>query len=99
MSRIILRSCKIKLWVKLIYKNLICSHTYCDECIKNWLNSVNSVKEKVCPICRSKTTKNSLSRDLIAFNIINDMEVFCNNNGKEMLLKTLLLKNFLNNKI
>lgn len=61
------------------------SHTFCEECIKSWLNSLNTAKEKVCPICRNKVTKTSMSRDLIAFNIINDMNVYCNNSGKNIL--------------
>ncbi len=31
-----------------------------------------------CPICRKKIDNNLTSKDLIAFNIINEMEVFCN---------------------
>ncbi len=40
------------------------------------------MKEKLCPICRKKITVENISRDLIAYNMINDMDVYCNNKGK-----------------
>jgi hypothetical protein len=84
MPRIILRPSETELRVfKLIFK---LSHTFCEECINSWLNSVHSAKEKLCPICRNKVTKTGMSRDLIAFNIINDMEVYCNNKGLSFIL-------------
>jgi len=52
-------------------------HTFCDECIKTWIKENNQ-----CPICKSKIIKKQISKDLIASNIINDMQVTCNNEGK-----------------
>lgn len=35
-----------------------------------------------CPICKTKIIKKQISKDLIALNILNDMQVTCNNLGK-----------------
>lgn len=51
-----------------------CGHTFCKECLKKWTN-YNSQ----CPLCRNKFKIKNTKKDFIAFNIINDMEVFCNN--------------------
>lgn len=50
-----------------------CGHTFCDECIKQWLKSNSD-----CPMCRKKFAKSNISKDLVASNIINDLEVTCN---------------------
>lgn len=65
--------------VNIIFKNK--SHTFCEECINGWMKSPHSLKDKLCPICRKKIIIENISRDLIAYNIINDMEVYCNNKG------------------
>jgi hypothetical protein len=51
-----------------------CGHTFCLECIEEWLNSSGQ-----CPICRKVLKQNQISKDLVASNIINDLEVTCNN--------------------
>lgn len=55
-------------------------HTYCKQCIDQWKK-----KNNTCPVCRIKFDQNNSSKDLIAFNIINDLEVLCNNKGNELL--------------
>lgn len=56
---------------------LDCGHTYCYECIKTWIKKKNQ-----CPNCRQKIIESLISRDLLAYNIINDLEVSCNNENK-----------------
>lgn len=56
---------------------LDCGHTYCYDCIKNWISKKNQ-----CPNCRQKIVESLISRDLLAYNIINDLEVSCNNENK-----------------
>ena len=53
---------------------LDCSHTFCYNCLKTLRKNSNK-----CPICNKKIIDSLISRDLLAFNIINDLEVFCNN--------------------
>jgi len=53
-----------------------CGHTFCDICITQWLS-----KTSKCPICRDAVSKEEMSKDLIAYNIINDLEVTCSNAG------------------
>ena len=69
-------------------KRIDCGHTFCSSCILQWAS-----KSTMCPICRQKFSKDGLPRDLIAFNIINDMEVTCSNSGKEILNFSINLKN------
>jgi hypothetical protein len=53
-----------------------CAHTFCTNCITQW-----STKNSACPICRQKFILKDFTRDLIASNMIDDLEVICNNNG------------------
>lgn len=53
---------------------LHCGHTYCSDCIYNWMK-----KSQECPSCRVKIQRELIDRDLLAFNIIEDLEVTCNN--------------------
>jgi hypothetical protein len=52
------------------------SHTFCEECLKSWLEQQN-----FCPMCRGKIIKKQLGKDLVAYSIINDMPLSCNNTG------------------
>lgn len=62
-----------------------CGHTYCYNCIKEWMD-----KSKICPTCRDTINKSEISRDLLAFNIIEEQPVCCNNNIKGCPWKGLL---------
>jgi hypothetical protein len=73
-------------------KRLNCGHTYCGDCLNEWIKS-----NKICPICRVKICQKNIGRDLIAFNIINDMEVTCNNKGNHILTLGCPWKSTLNN--
>ncbi len=68
-----------------------CGHTFCKTCLKKW-----SKYNKNCPLCRKQFNIKNIKRDNIAYNIINDLEVFCNNNcpwkGKLSELKKHLKK-------
>lgn len=54
---------------------LNCGHTFCSECIKHWFSS-----RYKCPTCRAKVT--DFGKDLLAYDIVNDLEVRCNNGKK-----------------
>lgn len=58
---------------KLIFKS---SHTFCLECIDQWL-----VSNPTCPLCKVKVNKKQASKDLLAYSIINDIRVSCINKG------------------
>ena len=49
-----------------------CGHTFCKKCIKNWGKLHAS-----CPFCRTSFNPKNLTKDIIAHNIINDLDVFC----------------------
>ena len=53
---------------------LPCGHTYCKECIKLWAK-----KHLECPICRVAFKENQFQRDLVGYNMVNELEVYCNN--------------------
>ena len=73
-----------------VYNNpmrLDCGHTYCYNCIKGWMKKKNE-----CPNCRTSIVESLISRDLLAYNIINDLEVSCNNEDKGCPWKGPLLE-------
>ena len=55
-----------------------CDHTFCYECIKQKLKENNNE----CPKCHEKNFSLSFSRDLMAYNLVMELEVSCNNVGK-----------------
>ena len=53
-----------------------CGHTYCLNCIIQWArHNLN------CPLCRLNFTDTDIKKDIIATNIINDLEIYCVNLG------------------
>ena len=63
-----------------IFRNPIrlksCGHTFCLNCIIQWAqHNLN------CPLCRVNFTDTDIKKDLIATNIINDLEIYCVNKG------------------
>ena len=53
-----------------------CGHTYCLNCIIQWArHNLN------CPLCRASFTDTDIKKDIIATNIINDLEIYCVNLG------------------
>ena len=70
--------CKI---CKKVFNNpvvLDCTHTFCYYCIKKEIKE----KKRECPICHEKILTNDFSRDLMAYNLVMELEVLCNNVGK-----------------
>ena len=57
---------------------LDCGHTFCYDCIKKKLKDSNNE----CPKCHEKNFSIELSRDLMAYNLVMELEVSCNNVGK-----------------
>ena len=53
-----------------------CGHTFCYNCILKWSNHNAN-----CPLCREKFKYDDIRIDLIATNIINDLEIYCVNLG------------------
>ena len=49
-------------------------------------------KKNECPNCRTSIVESLISRDLLAYNIINDLEVSCNNEDKGCPWKGPLLE-------
>ena len=49
-------------------------HTCCGDCLNTWLDS-----KKTCPTCRDPLQKKDLSENLLVRNMINDLEVYCEN--------------------
>jgi hypothetical protein len=63
-----------------IFRNPIrlksCGHTFCLNCIIQWAqHNLN------CPLCRVNFADTDIKKDLIATNIINDLEIYCVNLG------------------
>lgn len=55
---------------------LQCGHTFCKRCIVEWAKMKSG-----CPICRSYFDVNEMQRDLVGFNMVNELEVYCCNAG------------------
>jgi hypothetical protein len=54
-------------------KRITCGHTFCHKCISQWIH-----RNKSCPSCRTTgISLNDLYKDLIASNIIDELEVTC----------------------
>ncbi|CDW77485.1 UNKNOWN [Stylonychia lemnae] len=52
---------------------------YLAGCIETW--SQNQARQPNCPFCRQGFKKNQISKDLLAFNLICEFEIFCSNRG------------------
>ena len=55
-----------------------CGHTFCYDCITQKLKENNNE----CPKCHEKNFSLEFSRDLMAYNLVMELEVSCNNVGK-----------------
>lgn len=55
---------------------LHCGHTYCKICIIDW-----SKKNSICPLCRKPFNIDSIQKDLIGYNMVNELLVYCVNKG------------------
>jgi hypothetical protein len=59
-----------------------CGHTFCEACIKEWVGMAARGEKKGCPQCRTPFPGMKAShRDLLAANIIDDLEIMCNVRG------------------
>ncbi|KRX05037.1 hypothetical protein PPERSA_06671 [Pseudocohnilembus persalinus] len=47
---------------------ITCSHTFCETCIQEFTN---------CPLCNVKIDKSDTSRDIIAYKVINSLDINC----------------------
>ena len=55
-----------------------CGHTFCYSCLKQKLKENGGY----CPFCHMKNYSTKISRDLMAYNLVMELEVSCNNVGK-----------------
>ena len=55
-----------------------CGHTFCYSCLKQKLKENGDY----CPKCHEKNNSLNISRDLMAYNLVMELEVSCNNVGK-----------------
>ena len=46
-------------------------------------------KHLECPICRVAFKENQFQRDLVEYNMVNELEVYCNNYMYRLLIDTL----------
>ena len=54
-----------------------CQHTFCRECLTNWINNAHGIP--ACPFCRADLPKSDkkLVRNLIANQLIGELEILC----------------------
>jgi hypothetical protein len=57
-----------------------CQHTFCRQCIESYFGKAAKVN---CPQCRIKIEKKNLRKNMLAYQLINDLSIFCSNNGCE----------------
>ena len=55
-----------------------CGHTFCYSCLTQKLKENGGY----CPFCHLKNYSTKISRDLMAYNLVMELEVSCNNVGK-----------------
>ena len=55
-----------------------CGHTFCYSCLIQKLEENGGF----CPFCHMKNFSTKISRDLMAYNLVMELEVSCNNVGK-----------------
>ena len=55
-----------------------CGHTFCYHCLTKKLKENGGY----CPLCHFKNFSSKISRDLLAYNLVMELEVSCNNVGK-----------------
>ena len=75
-----------------------CGHTYCEECLEQWLNAACH-GDKTCPECRREVTMCKTAPVLALRGVIDELSVECQNstNGCRMVLKLGDLENHLKN--
>jgi len=57
---------------------LPCGHIFCSKCILQWAEA-----QKNCPVCRGLFMSKQLQKDLLAMNLVGELEVLCSNPGCE----------------
>ena len=63
-------------------------HTFCQKCIAQW-----NKKHQTCPVCRAEVYKELTGKDLIAENLIQELEVQCYHPGCQWREKLENLQN------
>ena len=53
---------------------LLYRHTFCKKCFNVWEKNCTN---KSCPLCRERYNKQCCGKDLVAFNLINELNVLC----------------------
>jgi hypothetical protein len=53
----------------------LCSHSFCDECLKKFINSVNHTPS--CPLCKNKFNEKNLIENKLLEKEIDMKEIIC----------------------
>lgn len=74
-----------------------CGHTYCKECLEQWLNALCGADGKICPECRREVKLSSTALVLALRGVIDGLSVECENsaNGCTAILRLGDLENHL----
>lgn len=59
-----------------------CQHTFCLGCVQKWTENHRAATVP-CPVCRTSFRTKDLRKNLLAFQLINELEMFCCNRGCE----------------
>lgn len=55
-----------------------CQHTFCKVCLQGWTENQRAATVN-CPVCRSQFRIRDLDRNLLAYQIVNDLVIHCTN--------------------
>ena len=57
-----------------------CQHTFCKGCLEKLILN-NRATQVPCPVCRQPFRHNHLQRNILAYQLINELEIYCANRG------------------
>lgn len=59
-------------------KNTTCNHTFCNQCITQWLSTkVDNEEEHTCPFCQAQVSRRFAVADRPIQNMVNSLKVTC----------------------
>ena len=55
-----------------------CMHTFCTSCIADWIKrNIDKNEKPECPFCKTQIRPEHITKDLLAYNIVQELKVFC----------------------